>query len=99
MKIVVKKIKDSDFIKLSKIPLKKSRGFRAAYSAEMNRLALVHAVRLLRKKKRMTQKEVADKAQMPQSVIARIESGEHNFSAATLYRIAAVFDKHIGLVD
>ena len=99
MKTVVKKIKDSDFIELSKIPLKRSRGFQTAYSAEMNRLALVHAVRLLRKKRKMTQKEVADKAQMPQSVIARIESGEHSFSAITLYRIAAALNKQIGLVD
>ena len=41
--------------------------------------------------------EVAIKADMPQSVIARIESGTHSFSISTLHKIAGVFDKHISL--
>lgn len=46
----------------------------------------------------MTQTEVAVKVNMPQSVIARIESGNHNLSVATLNKIAMVFNKQIGLV-
>ncbi len=46
----------------------------------------------------MTQAEVAQKTDMPQSVIARIESGTHSFSIATLHKIARVFNKHVGLV-
>ncbi len=76
----------------------KSEQFRKSFSEEMSRLQLAHEIKALRRKKRMTQEEVATKADMPQSVIARIESGTHSFSISTLYKIARVFDKQIGLV-
>lgn len=76
----------------------KREQFRKSFSAEMSRLQLAHEIKVLRQKKRMTQKEVALKADMPQSVIARMESGTHSFSISTLHKIARVFDKQIGLV-
>ncbi len=72
--------------------------FRKSFFEEMSRLQLAHEIRVLRQKKKMTQEEVAMKADMPQSVIARIESGTHSFSISTLHKIARVFDKQIGLV-
>src|SRR3989338_7411106 len=76
----------------------KSKVFRKAYAEEMARLNLVQQIRELRLKKRLTKKQVAKRANMPQSVIARLESGEHSFSLDTLQRIASVYDKKVALV-
>lgn len=76
----------------------KNEQFRKSFSEEMSRLQLAHEIRMLRQKRKMTQGEVAAKADMPQSVIARMESGTHSFSIATLHRVAKVFDRQVGLV-
>ncbi len=76
----------------------RSKVFRKAYEEEMTRLNLVQQVRGLRLAKKLTQKAVAKRAHMPQSVVARLESGEHSFSLDTLQRIASVFDKEVQLV-
>jgi DNA-binding XRE family transcriptional regulator len=76
----------------------KSESFRDAYNEELIRLNLVGEIKKLRLGKKLTQKNLAQKAQMPQSVIARIESGEHSFSLGTLSRIAKVFHKEVKLV-
>jgi len=78
---------------------KRSARFRKAYEEEMGRLKLAYELRTLRQRRNMTQKQVAVRAQMPQSVIARIESGTHSFSIATLHKIARVFDRQVGLVE
>lgn len=75
----------------------KSKAFRDAYNEEIVRLRLSHQIKKIRLEKNLTQKEVAGKAQMPQSVIARIESGTHSFSLGTLNRIAKVFNKEVEL--
>jgi ribosome-binding protein aMBF1 (putative translation factor) len=77
----------------------KKKKFRKAFSEEMARLALARHIRALREERKLTQKNVAEKAQMPQSVIARIESGAHSFSVATLSRIAGALGKKIYLAD
>jgi DNA-binding XRE family transcriptional regulator len=89
------------FTPLSKTIERKLRSprFREAYYEEMSRLQLAHEIKALRKEKKLTQEQVAEKTQMPQSVIARIESGTHSFSVATLHKIARVFDRQIGLVE
>ncbi len=76
----------------------KSKVFRKAYEAEMARLNLVQQIRELRLTKKLTQKTVAKRAHMPQSVVARLESGEHSFSLDTLQRIAYVYGKKVELV-
>ena len=76
----------------------KNKKFKRLFDEEMNRLQLGHEVKNLRKAKRMTQAQVAKKAHMPQSVIARIESGTHSFSIATLQKVAQVFETRIALV-
>lgn len=75
-----------------------NRRFRASFAEEMNRLRLAREIKALREKRKMTQQEVAEEANMPQSVVARIESGTHSFSISTLHKIAGVFDKRVGLV-
>ena len=89
-----------NFIPLDTVIRKKLKNerFRRSFSEEIARLQLAHEIKTLRQKRKMTQKEVAVKADMPQSVIARIESGSHSFSIVTLHKIARVFDKQIGLV-
>jgi len=75
----------------------KSEAFQDAYNEELIRLRLSRQIRKIRLGKKLTQKNVAEKAQMPQSVIARIESGTHSFSLGTLNRIAKVFNKEVEL--
>ena len=88
------------FASLDKIIEKKLKNeqFQRSFSEEVGRLQLAHDIKTLRQKRKMTQGQVATQAHMPQSVIARIESGTHSFSITTLHKIARVFDKQIGLV-
>jgi len=58
----------------------------------------VRQIRELRVTKKLTQKMVAKRAKMPQSVVARLESGEHSFSLDTLQRLAFVYGKEVRLV-
>ena len=76
----------------------RSQKFQKAYDEELARLKLAHQIRTMRLYQKLTQKETAKKARMPQSVIARIESGTHGYSLGTLSRIANVFNKEIQLV-
>jgi DNA-binding XRE family transcriptional regulator len=93
----MKKIGNLKFYTLEEMLEKslRSKTFRKAYEEELARVKLVRQIRETRIAKKLTQKEVAKKTDMPQSVIARIESGRHSFSLATLYRIARVFGKEI----
>ena len=76
----------------------KSKSFRKAYYEEVARLQLAQQITTARKAKKMTQKAVAEKADMPQSVVARIESGNHSVSMDTVGRIAHVLGKKVQLV-
>lgn len=78
--------------------LLKSKKNRERFEMEMARLRLIRQIRELRRSKRLTQKTFANKVGMPQSVIARLESGKHSFSMNTLYQIAGAFGKKITLV-
>jgi len=77
----------------------KSPEFRREYTQALQRIKLAKQLYDIRKAKRMTQKSVADKASMPQSVIARLESGEHSASIATLGKVASALGKQIALID
>jgi DNA-binding XRE family transcriptional regulator len=72
--------------------------FKQTYDEELSRLRLAQEIRKFRSAKRLTQKTVADRAGMPQSVIARIESGTRGMSLDTLGKIAIVLGKKIELV-
>jgi DNA-binding XRE family transcriptional regulator len=89
------------FIPLEKVIQKKLKSgkFKKSFYKEIGRLQLAHDIKVLRQKKGMTQKQIAAKADMPQSVIARLESGNHNVSATTLYKIADALDKQIGFIE
>lgn len=49
----------------------------------------------LRRAQRLSQAQLAKKAHMPQSVIARLESGKHNMTVETLIRVAAALNKRL----
>ncbi len=76
----------------------KDKEFRKGYEQESARLALVQKIRQARQAKKMTQSAVAQKASMPQSVIARLESGDHGVSLETLSRVAHALGKRVEIV-
>lgn len=76
----------------------KIKGFKEGYEKEVARLNMIHQIKQARLSKKMTQEGLAKKAQMPQSVIARIESGKRGLSFSTISRIATALGKQIQLV-
>ncbi len=78
--------------------MSKKKEFQKAYSEEMVRLRLAKQIRELRISHKMTQQVVAQKAGMPQSVIARIETGDRGISVDTLGRLAHTLGKEVQLV-
>lgn len=52
----------------------------------------------LRKRSKLTQMEVADRAHVNQSDVSRLERGSANVSQASLERIALVFGARLGFV-
>lgn len=75
----------------------KDKSFKQVYNEEITRLRLAREIRTLRAKKHLTQELVAEKAGMPQSVVARIESGARSVSVDTLGRIAYALGKEVCL--
>lgn len=76
----------------------KRKGFREAYEKEQERRVLARQIRQSRMAKKLTQQAVAKKASMPQSVIARLESGDHGVSLETLSRVAHALGKRVEIV-
>lgn len=74
-----------------------SEKFQKSYSEELARLKLARQIRELRIRRKLTQRDVSEKTHMPQSVIARIESGTHSYSLGTLWRLARAFNKEVRL--
>ncbi len=73
----------------------KSKDFRDAYNEEKLRFRLAIEIKNLRIKQQLTQKTLAEKANMPQSVIARIEGGKHTVSLTTLNKLAHALGKKV----
>jgi ribosome-binding protein aMBF1 (putative translation factor) len=76
----------------------KIKGFKEDYEKEVARLNMIHQIKQARISKKMTQEMLAKKTDMPQSVIARIESGKRGLSFSTISRIATALGKTIVLV-
>lgn len=76
----------------------KNKQFRKVFSEETSALQLAHEIKALRQKIKLTQRETAIRAKMPQSVIARLESGAHSCSITTLQRVAVALGVKIRLV-
>jgi len=76
----------------------KSKKNREKFEEEMARRNLIRQIRELRRSKKLTQRSFAAKTGMPQSVIARLETGRHGISLKTLLGIASAFGKQVKLV-
>src|SRR3989338_8360943 len=79
------KVKTLEQLLNEQYPTKKSR---AKADERFHRLALGYEIYSARKKRGLTQKELAQKIETTQSEIARIESGEQNVTADKLNKIA-----------
>ena len=91
-----KKLKLYSFDEMFKKELR-SKTFADRYHKELSRLHLIRQIRELRRSKRLTQRSFATKVGMPQSVIARLETGRHSISLNTLSQIAGAFGKKVVL--
>ena len=77
---------------------RKSKEFQKAYQERLRQHELAYSIRKTRESKKLTQAAVAKKADMPQSVIARLEGGSHSVSVDTLSKVAHALGKHVELV-
>lgn len=73
----------------------KNREFKKLLREERELLTIALQISATRKKKNITQVQLAKKVGMPQSQIARIESGNNNVTIGTLYRVASALDLRI----
>lgn len=94
---IPKKKSDLKFYSLEQVFKKRTKAFERGYAAESTRIALAKQIKEARSAKKLTQRAVAKKAEMPQSVIARLESGEHGVSVDTLSRVAHALGKEVEL--
>ena len=68
---------------------------RKHYNEAGKQLEIAYQILQLRKKFGMSQSMLAKKLGTTQSNIARIETGQQNFTTATLQNIARVFDRDV----
>lgn len=83
------KIKN-DFQKYLKENLKDTE-FKKHFDEYDKQLEIAYQILQLRKKRNMSQKELAEKIGATQSNIARMEAGRQNFTTNTLSKIAMAF--------
>lgn len=69
--------------------------FKQLYDEESIKLEIAYRINQLRRKRSLTQKALAKKMNTTQSVIARMEQGEQNFTINTLHRLADIFEKKL----
>ena len=73
----------------------KNPKFRRYYDEYGKQLEIAYQILQLRKKKGISQMELAKKIGTRQSNIARMESGQQNFTTDTLQKIASVFKRNL----
>lgn len=86
--------KDTDFSRYLQQQLKNSTT-KKFYDEEGLKLEIAYMINRLRREHKLTQDELASKLQTTQSVIARIEQGQQNFTLNTLQKLAHVFEKNL----
>ena len=73
----------------------KNPKFKKYYDEYGKQLEIAYQILKLRKQKRISQAELAKKIGTKQSNIARMESGQQNFTTDTLQKIASVFKREL----
>jgi len=89
-----KQQKPTDFQEYLKEQLKDPE-FKKYYDEYGKQIEIAYQILLLRKEKKMSQAALAKKIGTKQSNIARMETGEQNFSIETLQKIAQVFNREL----
>lgn len=69
--------------------------FRRHYEIEKKKLEMAMKIAELRKSKKLSQKQLAEKIGIKQSVIGRIEAGNQNLTIETLHKIAVALNKNL----
>ena len=70
----------------------KNQSIKKNYDRFGKQLEISYQILQMRKKNRLSQKDLAQKIGTQQSDIARMEAGQQNFTTNTLQKIAEVFD-------
>lgn len=83
--------KNNDFQNYLKENLKNSE-FKKHFDEYGKQLEIAYQILELRKKRKMSQSDLADIIGTTQSNIARMEAGEQNFTTNTLQKIAEAFN-------
>ena len=91
-----KKIKLTDFDDVLKEHLKDPE-FKRLFDEHGKQLEISYQLLQLRKKKKMSQAALAKKIGTTQSNVARMESGQQNFTVAILQRVAHAFGKELNI--
>ncbi len=73
----------------------RNKTFKGAYEKESQRLRIAYQMAKLRKQKKLSQKELARRLDTTQSVVARMEAGQQNFTTDTLQKIALAFRRNL----
>lgn len=71
--------------------------FKRIYDEHGRQLEIAYQILQLRKKKKMSQKQLAKKIGTKQSNVARLETGQQNFSLATLEKIAQALNCRLNI--
>ncbi|MDP2685401.1 MAG: helix-turn-helix transcriptional regulator [bacterium] len=74
---------------------KKDKDYQRYYKEASDFLDIAIQIAEARRKKKITQCQLAKKTGMPQSQIARLESGNQNTTLVTLYRVARALDLQV----
>lgn len=91
-KIKIEKAVDFDIYLKKQL---KNPEFKKYFDEYGKQLEIAYQILQLRKKKRMSQSELAKKIGTKQSNIARMESGQQNFTTDTLQKIASALDRNL----
>lgn len=89
-----KKIVYPSFQKYVKKQLKDPE-IRRYFDEYGKQLEVAYKILQLRKKQKISQAELAKRINTQQSVIARMEAGQQNFTMDTLQKIAAAFNRNL----
>ena len=73
----------------------KNKEFKKHYDEFGKQLEIAYQLMQLRKEKRMSQIELAKQIGTTQSNVARMESGQQNFTIDTLIKLAVIFEKDL----
>jgi ribosome-binding protein aMBF1 (putative translation factor) len=94
MKTTTKQLKAVDFNEVLVKKLKNPE-FKKLFDEYGRQLEVAYQILQLRQKKKMSQSELARRVGTTQSNVARIESGQQNFTVSLLQKVATALDSDL----